>query len=187
MFIPLAAMALWKKVAIGFGIFVFLFGRSSKDEINITIEGLKEFTHEDDRGSTIISTVNHRQGLVVFKNDGTDLIHYAVVSMDGEWVGDNETTKNLDSNRKWRQRLFHPGDRRLHRITKLRSADGFESGDFGTHHIEVHIFIKDGSKARFVRKIEYDLQISDTYRGAPEGSGMYWIIEVHPTFVTEGG
>lgn len=185
--ILLATMALWKKIAIGFGIFVFLFGHSSKEETNIAIEGMKEFTNEDGRGSTVVSTLNPRQGLVVFKNDDTYLIHYALVSINGEWVGDNETTKNLDEVQKWRQRLFHPGDRRLHKIKLLKSSDGFEGGDFGAHQVEAHIFVKDGNKARFVRPLEYELRISDMGRNAPEGSGMYWTLEIHPTYITEGG
>ena len=186
MLIPLAAMAVWKKIAIGFGIFVFLFGHNSKDEINIAVEGMQEFTYEDGRGSVTVSTLNPRQGLVVFKNDGTDLIHFAVVSIDGEWVGDTELTKNLNDDQKWRPRLFRPGDRRLHKIKILQSADG-EGGDFGNHHVEAHIFIKDGGRARLIRKREYDFNISDIYRNAPEGSGMYWIIEIHPAYITEGG
>lgn len=177
--------ALFGKIAAGFAAFLILFGRGDKEETNIAIEGMKEFTYQDGNGSTVVSTLNPRQGLVVFKNDGTSLVHYALVSIDGEWVGEDRI-KNANQATKWRLLLFNPGERKLNRIHKLQASEGDEGGDFGSHHIEAYIFVKDRNKARFVRKIEYELSISDTYRNAPEGSGMYWILEIHPTYITEG-
>ncbi|MDP3710429.1 MAG: hypothetical protein Q8R29_01755 [bacterium] len=183
MLIPLAAMALWKKIAIGFGIFVFLFGHNSKEEINIAIEGMQEFTYEDGRGSVVVSTLDPRQGLVQFINS-SDLIHYAMVKIDGQWVGDDKI-KIASEAGKWKGRLFNPGERRIHHLKILKFGNDEEMGDFGEHHVEAHIFVKSGGKAMLLRKLEYSLSVSDMYRNAPEGSGMYWILKVYPNYISE--
>lgn len=165
---------------LALGAVVFRGGGPKKEDIKIGWAGFTEYTQTDGRGSLVETNLDPHQGLVRFTNP-SNLVVKVMVVIDSIYVGEDRVIRlNNPNDPRWLGRLLGPGEKRIHKIPA--------TWPFGRHDVRVYFFYQISDS--LVQKMDEEgepIVLHDTFyvsperRSAPEGTGMYWWLDITTT------